>query len=90
MTFKEAFDKLQEQEVAMQVKLGDNATFLVIETSLVSFRMPLGVVLQLDDVLYVPSLVKNLLSVLAMSYLRCVTGFDDQQVIIKDCNEDLI
>jgi hypothetical protein len=43
----------------------------------VSFLMPLGDVLELDDVLYVHGLTKNLLLVLAIMDLKCVAKFDD-------------
>jgi hypothetical protein len=68
----------------MQVELGGNATYLVIGMGSISFCMPSSDVLELDDVLYVPGLTKNLLSISAMTDLRCVAEFDDQQVIIKD------
>jgi hypothetical protein len=89
MTFnKKAFNKLQEQEDGIQVELGNDATYLVTKMGFVSFYMPLGDVLELDDVLYVLGLTKNLLSVSAMTDLRCVVEFDDQQVIIRDCSHE--
>jgi hypothetical protein len=48
--------------------------------------LPSSDVLELIDVLYVPSLTKNLLSVSAMIDLRCVAEFYDKQVIIVDRN----
>jgi hypothetical protein len=46
--------------------------------------MPLGDVLELNDVLYVLGLTKNLLLVSTMTDLKCVVEFDDKQVIIID------
>lgn len=40
--------------------------------------------LSYNDVLYVPGLTNNLLSVSAVTDLRCVVGFDDQQVIVSN------
>jgi hypothetical protein len=55
---------------------------LVIGMGFVSFCMPSGDVLELNDVLYVLGLTKNLLSISAMIDLKCVVEFDDKQVII--------
>ena len=60
----------------MQGRLGDDATYPVTRMGSVSFIMPLGDVLELDDVLYVHGLTKNLLLVLAIMDLS-VAKFDD-------------
>jgi hypothetical protein len=85
---KKSFNTLRQQEANIQVELGDDATYLVTGMGSVSFNMPSGNVLDLDDVLFVPDLTKNLLSVSAWTELRFVVEFDDQQVIIGDYNED--
>ena len=46
-------------------------------------------VLELDDVFYVLGLTMNLFLVLAMTNLRHVAEFDDQQVLVKDHSHDL-
>ena len=46
-------------------------------------------VLELDDVFYVLGLTMNLFLVLAMTNLRHVAEFDDQQVVVKDHSHDL-
>ena len=46
-------------------------------------------VLELDDVFYVLGLTMNLFLVLAMTKLRHVAEFDDQQVVVKDNSHDL-
>jgi hypothetical protein len=89
MTFnKKAFSKHQEQEASMQVELSDDATYLPTGMGSIALCMPSGDVLQLDDVLYVPSLTKNLLSMSTMTNQRLMVKFDNQQVIIRDCNEN--
>lgn len=51
MTFnKKDFRKLQEQEVNIQVELGNNAKYLVTRIGYVSFHMPSSDVLELNDV----------------------------------------
>lgn len=73
----------------MQVALGDDATYLVTRVCLVSFCIPLGDVLELDDTLYVLGLTKKLCSMSAMIDQRIVAKFDDQHVIIRTHNQDL-
>jgi hypothetical protein len=66
------------------VEFNNDATCLVT----ISFCMPLGDVLELNDVLYVPGLNKNLLSVSCMTNLQGVVEFVDQHVIIGKCGSD--
>ena len=64
MTFnKKAFSKLPKREDGIQVEFGDDATYPVTRMDSVSFHMPPSYVLELHDVLYVPSFTHNLISV---------------------------
>lgn len=70
MTFnKNIFNEFQEQDVGIQVELGDNVAYSVIRMGSIAFWMPSSDVLKLQDVLFVPSLTKNLLFVLARSQI---------------------
>jgi hypothetical protein len=53
MTYDEIFNKFLEKERIMWVELGDNATYLVKGLGSIPFHMPLGDVLELNDVLFV-------------------------------------
>jgi hypothetical protein len=75
---KKACYKLQEQ-----VELGNDVTYPITRVGFVSLCMPSSDVLELDDVLYVPSLMKNHLSVSCMIDLYCIVEFNDQLVIIR-------
>ena len=87
MTYEEkVFNRFQEQEQGMVVELGNDAMYPMMGLSSISFQMPLGDVLELDFVLYVPDLMKSLLSVPCMTNLQCLAEFDGQQVTIKDNN----
>jgi hypothetical protein len=66
------------------VELGNDATSPVTGMGSISFRMPSSDVLELDDVLYVSSLTRNILSISTMIDIRCATELDGQQVIIDD------
>jgi hypothetical protein len=46
--------------------------------------MPLGDVLELNFVLYVPNLMKSFLSISYTANLQCLVEFDGQQTTIKD------
>jgi hypothetical protein len=52
------------------------STCQIIRLEYVSFYMPSSDVLELDDVLYVPSLTKCLISVSCMTDLQCLAKFD--------------
>jgi hypothetical protein len=68
------------------VELGDDAKYLVIGMGSISFRRLAGEVLELNKVLYVLGLTKNLLLVSCLIELKCTIEFDDQQVIIRKHN----
>lgn len=68
------------------MELGDNATYPIIGMGLISSCMPIGDVLDPDDVLCVLVSIEDILSVATKLNLRCMAEFDDQQVIIGDCN----
>jgi hypothetical protein len=70
----------------MRVKLGDDATYLVKEVGSISFWMPLGDVLELNDVLFVPSLKKNLISIFRMTNHQCRVIFERHQSTISHCS----
>lgn len=67
----------------MSVQLGDDATYLVRGVGSISFQTPIGDVLELSNVLYVPRLKKNLLSILFMVNLQSMAKFDAQEVIFR-------
>jgi hypothetical protein len=48
--------------------------------------MPSGDVLELEYVLFVPGLKKNLLSVSCMTYVQWRVAFEGQQCTINDCS----
>jgi hypothetical protein len=71
---KSLFNKFQEQEGGMCVELGDDATYIVKGLGSISFQMPLGDVHELNDVLFVLGLKKNILLIFVCraSILCCI------------------
>ena len=62
----------------MQVEVGDDAMYPIAKVEFIAFQMPSSDILDLTSVLYVPSLTKNLLSVLLMTDVGYMANFDDQ------------
>ena len=61
--FKEALSDVVEKGTNLKIILGDNATYPVKGTGTVTLHLSQGQVLCLQDVLYVPDLMKNLVSI---------------------------
>lgn len=70
----------------MTIKLGDDATHPVRGVGSISFWMPLGDVLELDAILFVLGLRKNLLLVYCMTDIHWRVVFEGQQCTISDCS----
>ena len=68
--FKEALSDMAENDVNLKIILGDNATYPVKGTGTVTLHLSQGQVLRLQDVLYVPNLKKNLVSILGFGHGR--------------------
>ena len=64
----------------MEIILGDNATYPVKGTGTVTLHLNKGQVLNLQDVLYVPDLKKNLVSISAMEDKGFKVAFIDGKV----------
>ena len=78
--FKEALSDMVEKYTNLEIILGDNATYLVKGTGTVTLHLSQGQVLCLQDVLYVPNLKKNLVSILAMEDKGFNVAFTDGKV----------
>jgi hypothetical protein len=65
------------------MELGNYATYPLRGLGSISFWTPSTGVLELNDVLFVLGLKKNILLVYCMVELHCVIKFDDQKVIIR-------
>lgn len=88
MTYhKSLFSLFQEQKGDMGVELGDDTTYPMRRgVDSISFQMHLGDVLELSDILFVPSLKKNLLSSSCMINVQWRVAFVRQQCTINDCS----
>jgi hypothetical protein len=67
MTYdKKLPNMVHEQHGGMSVDLGHDATYPMKILRTISFRMPSSDVIELNDVLFIPDLKKNLLSISCM------------------------
>jgi hypothetical protein len=86
MTYdRSLFGKNQEQQGGMTEELGDDATYPLRGVGFISFWMPLGDVLELDHILLVPGLRKNLLSVSCMTYIHWRVAVEGQECTFNAC-----
>ena len=77
---------LIENETNLEIILGDNATYPVTGTWTVTLHLNQGQILHLQDVLYVPNLKNNLVSISVMEDKGFKVAFIDGKVRIWQRN----
>ena len=60
---KEIFSDLEEKDLQMHIEMGDDGQYSATMIGTITFQRQSGKPLQLKDVIHVPSLKKNLVSV---------------------------
>eukprot|EP00253_Pinus_taeda_P002162 PITA_02162 len=78
--YKEALSNLIEKETNLEIILGDNSKYLVKGVENVSLQLNQGNTIHLQEVLYVPNLKKNLVSILTMEDKGYKVAFIDGKV----------
>eukprot|EP00253_Pinus_taeda_P017499 PITA_17499 len=78
--YKEVLHNLIEKETNLEILLGDNMKYPVKGVGNVSFKLNQGNTIHLQDVLYVPDLKKNLVSISAMEDKGYKVAFSDGKV----------
>ena len=81
-SYKEALSDLVEKDTNLEITLGDNATYPVKGTGTVTLHLSQGQVIRLQDVLYVPDLKKNLVSISTMEDKGFKVAFVDGKVLV--------
>ena len=79
---KESFVKLSEHESPCKVKLGDDYQYTMKRNGEASYKLNSGKYLKMKDVLYVPRLQNNLLSIFALDAKGMRVAFIDGQVLM--------
>ena len=80
--FKESFVNLSEHESPHKVKLGDDYQYPIKGSGEASYKLNSRKSLKMKDVLYVPGLKKNLLSIFSLYAKGLRVAFVDGQVLI--------
>ncbi|KAJ7552382.1 hypothetical protein O6H91_06G053200 [Diphasiastrum complanatum] len=84
---RELFTQFDDTSVNVHVKLGDNSSYDIKGRGIVRVHLPSRNRGKIKNVLYVPGLKKNLLSVSAITKQNMKVEFDDQKCLIKDKNK---
>ena len=71
------------------MELGDDSTYKIEGVGSLSLQLGSGMVPHIDDVLYVPGLKKNLLSVVGLEDKGYIVLFMDKKVLLWEKDEDL-
>jgi hypothetical protein len=74
---------MKKQDSGVQVELGDDAKYPVAGVGTIPFQLKSGNSLYFDDVLFVPDLRKNLLSVSVIEDKSFAVEFKNQQVLVR-------
>ena len=80
--FKESFEKLFKHNSPHKVKLGDYYQYPIKGSGESSYKLEYGKSMKMKDVLFLPGLKKNLLSISALDAKGMRVSFIDGQVIM--------
>ena len=80
--FKEYFLKISKHELPHKVKLGDDYQYPIKGSGESSYKLDSGKSMKMKDVLFVPGLKKNLLSIFALDAKGMRFSFLDGQVLM--------
>ena len=75
--YKESFFNMSEHDSPHKVKLGDDYQYLIKCSGVSSYKLYYGKSLNMKDVMYVPGLKKNLLSIFALDEKGMRVSFFD-------------
>ena len=81
-TCQGALSNIKEKQFSCMVELGDNSTYSIQGVGSNSFQLNLGDTLQMEEILYVPGLKKNLLSVSILEDKGFCVIFMENQVYL--------
>jgi hypothetical protein len=87
--YKEIPLDLETKSCADRVEIGDEKCYKVEGVGSISFRLESGARLHVDEVLYVPGLKKNLLSVATLEDKGCWVILKDKKEILWDKGSQL-
>ena len=77
-----ALTSYRKKKFTTQVELGDDTTYKIEGVGTTSLQLESGTVLHIEDILYVPGLKKNLLSVAGLEDKGYQVIFMDKKVLL--------
>ena len=80
--FQESFVRLSKHESPHKVKIGDDYQYPIKGSGESSYKLDSGKYMKINDVLFVPGLKKNLLSIYVLDAKGMRVAFIDGQVIM--------
>jgi hypothetical protein len=86
---KEVLANFKEKEFSAQVELGDNASYTIKGLGSASFQLEYGGELHIEEILYVPGLKKNLISVAVLEDKGYRVIFMDKKALLWSKNQEL-
>eukprot|EP00253_Pinus_taeda_P021576 PITA_21576 len=87
---KEFFDSLEEIINGSKIYLGDDNGYQIKGHGVISVKLPNGKISHLSNVLYVPGIKKNLISVSMMTDQDMHVEFFKTHCVIKDCRNEIV
>jgi hypothetical protein len=79
---KDILSSLMEKDFPQKVSLGDDYQYLIKGMGESTYKLDSGTPMRMKDVLYVPGLTKNLLSILALDKKGFRVAFIDGEVLM--------
>ena len=87
--FKDSITNVRNKRFHKKVELGDNGTYGIDGIGSTSFQLDSGTVLHVEEILYVPSLKKNLLSVGVLEDKGYTVAFSKGKALMWPTNEGM-
>jgi hypothetical protein len=87
--YREHLTDLVEKDSRLHVVLGDDARYTVKESGAISFQLDFSTPLHLSDVLFVPGMRRNLVSISALQEKGYKVSFSDCKVLARHKNASM-
>ena len=87
--YKENLSEVVEKDSHLRVVLGDDANYIVKGSGATSLQLETNDTLHLSDVLYVPGMKRNLVSILALEDKGYKVAFSDGKVLAWQKNSSM-
>lgn len=81
---KEFFSRLEEKDMQLHMKLGDDGRYMTKGLGTISFKREFSSLLHLNNVIYVPGLKKNLLSIIVLEDKGCDVVFSKGKAYLNN------